>query len=110
MGITHNRHTDLSTAILHTRWNQFQGYVEHYLQSLQDDVAVKGKLAAHAAEWEHRDKLEDMKLAFAKKAGDLNRWLQNAHGLLTMPLNAKSVADVQQAGQGMPLKQHFLNS
>eukprot|EP01106_Pelomyxa_sp_JSP_P002866 TRINITY_DN1431_c0_g1_i4.p1 TRINITY_DN1431_c0_g1~~TRINITY_DN1431_c0_g1_i4.p1 ORF type:complete len:512 (+),score=163.61 TRINITY_DN1431_c0_g1_i4:99-1538(+) len=96
-GVTHNRHTDLSVPVLATRWSQFGGYVEHYLASLREDAVVKAKLAQHAAEWEAKDKVENLKIQFAKMAGELNQWLSNAAGVLTLPLFAKNVADVQTA-------------
>ena len=97
MGISYNKHTELNLSILQTRWSQFQSFVENFLVSLSEDADVKAKLAAHAAEWEKKDAIENLKIAFAKKAGEINQWMQNAHGVLTIPLFAKSVADVQQA-------------
>lgn len=95
MGITHNRHTDLNVAILHTRWNMLNAFITNYLASLRDDVDIKQKIAAHQAEWEEKEKTEEIKIAFAKKVGELNQWLQNAIGVLTLPIFAKSVADVE---------------
>eukprot|EP01105_Mastigella_eilhardi_P022404 TRINITY_DN5511_c0_g1_i1.p1 TRINITY_DN5511_c0_g1~~TRINITY_DN5511_c0_g1_i1.p1 ORF type:complete len:1116 (+),score=406.44 TRINITY_DN5511_c0_g1_i1:66-3350(+) len=91
LGISHNRHTDLNCAILRTRWNQLNSFIANYLTILNGDLDMKQKIAAHQKEWEHNDKIEGIKIEFAKVASELNQWLQDSVGVLGMPISCNSV-------------------
>eukprot|EP00727_Mastigamoeba_balamuthi_P000781 m51a1_g1070 putative alpha actinin (1100) ;mRNA; r:849859-853784 len=95
MGISHNAHTDLNMSILRTRWSQFQAFSKNYLATLEDELESKHKLQARLAQFAEHERIEGQRIEAARVAGDLNRVLVRVNEATTVPIVAKSVADVQ---------------
>jgi len=96
LGIVYNRHTNLSIVTLEARYNAYKVFVKNALDDLEQSLALKQKGAEAIKEWEQQQKLEDLKIEFAKKAGALNVYLENANDVLTEPIAVNTIEAVDE--------------
>eukprot|EP01095_Lingulamoeba_sp_RSL-Kostka_P016998 TRINITY_DN85_c0_g2_i1.p1 TRINITY_DN85_c0_g2~~TRINITY_DN85_c0_g2_i1.p1 ORF type:complete len:600 (-),score=321.95 TRINITY_DN85_c0_g2_i1:47-1846(-) len=94
MGIVSNSHTNLSLRNLEARWNSFKAFVQHALEDIDNAIVLKQNQEAAIAEMQEQQKLEDMKINYAKKCTVLNEWLQNADEVLNDPIHTNSIEGV----------------
>ena len=95
-GIVYNRHTNLSVVTLEARLNAYRSFVKNALEDLEQSLVLKQKAAEATKEWEQQQKLEDLKIEFAKKAGALNVYLENANDVLTEPIAVNTIEAVDE--------------
>jgi len=95
MKIVTNSHTNLSYAILEARWNAFKAFVKHTLEDIDSALLLKQNQEAALKEIEEQQKLEDMRIEFAKKVQVLNEFLQNCDEVLNEPVQTNSVEGLE---------------
>lgn len=96
LGIVYNKHTNLSIVTLEARLNAYRTFVKHALEDHEQSLVLKQKAAEALKEWQQQQKLEDLKIEFAKKAGALNVFLENASDVLTEPISVTTVEGVDE--------------
>lgn len=96
LGISHNRHTNLSYQVLEKRWNTFKAFIQHTLEDLDHSVALKQKLAETLAHQEKLQHQENLRISFASAANNLHTWLQSAKETLSEPVNVQTEGELSE--------------
>jgi actinin alpha len=89
-----NKYTPYSLPIIETRKNQWDTSVKNFLQGLNEEKEFNERARQLQAEYEHKLKLENLRIGYAKDAESLHLWLENANEILTDPIRCDSVAEV----------------
>jgi actinin alpha len=95
MGISDNKYTGYSLSVCQSRLAQHEAFVENFIASLNEDLALAARLAQLRKEAEERERQEALKVKFANTANSLNAWLQNAAQVAGDPVACNSVKGVE---------------
>eukprot|EP01103_Thecamoeba_quadrilineata_P002430 TRINITY_DN12390_c0_g1_i1.p1 TRINITY_DN12390_c0_g1~~TRINITY_DN12390_c0_g1_i1.p1 ORF type:complete len:1553 (+),score=563.11 TRINITY_DN12390_c0_g1_i1:26-4660(+) len=92
-GIFDNKYTPYPLPVIKTRKVQFDTSVNNFVSGLKEEKELAERSAAQQAEYEHKQKLENLRVNYTKDASDLYLWLESATETLTDPIKAESNED-----------------
>lgn len=99
LGVYDNKHTPYSFAVLKFRNAQFDNSVSNFISDLNEEKELNARAAAQQAEYEHKLKLENLRIELSKNVQELNAFLDGANEILTDPIRVDSVEGINSLQQ-----------
>eukprot|EP01116_Phalansterium_solitarium_P010861 TRINITY_DN2629_c0_g1_i2.p1 TRINITY_DN2629_c0_g1~~TRINITY_DN2629_c0_g1_i2.p1 ORF type:complete len:1163 (+),score=512.14 TRINITY_DN2629_c0_g1_i2:1346-4834(+) len=93
-GIYSNSHTAFTLPSLKSKDHQYNLYVESLITALKEEIELEERIKTQEALNAEIEKREELVLEFSKRARELNNWMETSDDLLSEPINADSVDEV----------------
>jgi len=93
-GVLFNRHSPYTVPSLKAFNDDYDKTVNTYIAALGEEKELNARAKAQQAEAEAKEKAENLKIDYAKKAKAFSSWIESAADVLEEPIRAKSAEDV----------------